>query len=276
MRLSNGLAAGTQLAFRLREDLSLNPGEQDEDFADSLLAATFLVGSLGVAAAQTATTPAATDDPAKLPVFHGKVAAIQPHAPRRCRRADPGRWDRGHLPPHLGIQLVFAVKPGDMVTIKGLHAHAVAMVQAMSVSNDATGNSVTDSGPGAAPGPRGREQALTAQGRIKEQLHGPKGELNGALLEDGTIVRLPPHEAARLAADLAPGAALYVQGQGFEGPLGRVIAARAIGPDLEQLVQIALPAHGHREPPLGQAETAPPAGPDAPAAGPDAPPPPAE
>jgi len=243
----------------------------------SLLAATFLVGSLGVAAAQTATTPAATDDPANLPVFHGKVAqySLTPRGDVDGLILADGT--EVHLPPHLGIQLVFAVKPGDMVTVKGLHAHAVAMVQAMSVSNDATGNSVTDSGPGAAPGPRGREQALTAQGRIKEQLHGPRGEVNGALLEDGTIVRLPPHEAARLAADLAPGAPLYVQGQGFEGPLGRVIAARAIGPDSAQLVQIALPAHGHKKPPApGQAETAPPAGPDAPAAGPDAPPPPAE
>ncbi len=44
-----------------------------------------------------------------------------------------------HLPPHLGAQLVAAVKPGDVVTIHGLRARAVPMVQAVSITNDATG-----------------------------------------------------------------------------------------------------------------------------------------
>jgi hypothetical protein len=243
----------------------------------ALLAANFLVGGIGVAAAQTATTNTTAYDPSQLPAFHGKVAqySLTPRGDVDGLILADGT--EVHLPPHLGTQLVYAVKPGDTVTVHGLRARAVAMVQAMSVSNDATGNSVTDNGPGAAPGPRGKEQALTAEGRVKEQLHGPQGEVNGALLEDGTIVRLPPHEAVRLAAELAPGAQLYVQGQGFEGSLGRVIAARAIGPSADQLVQIAVPPpHGHKKPQVpGQAEMAPPAGPDAPAAGPDAPPPPA-
>ena len=46
------------------------------------------------------------------------------------------------------------------------------------------------------------QQTLEAAGRIKAQLHGPRGDLNGVLLEDGTIVRLPPpegNEACRTA-----------------------------------------------------------------------------
>ena len=69
-----------------------------------------------------------------------------------------------HLPPHLGTQLVFAVRPGDDVTIHGLRARAIPMVQAMSVSNDATGSTVTDNGPGDPRGPRDPAQVLTAQG----------------------------------------------------------------------------------------------------------------
>jgi hypothetical protein len=54
-------------------------------------------------------------------------------------------------------------------------------------------------------------------------------------------VRLPPPEAERLAAELAPGAPLYVQGDGVAGPLGRVIEARSIGPNSTKLAEVAVP-----------------------------------
>jgi hypothetical protein len=173
-----------------------------------------------------------------LPVVRGKIAqySLTPRGDVDGLILTDGT--EVHLPPHLGTQLVFAVKPGDEVTIHGLRARAIPMVQTMSVSNDATGNTVTDNGPG---GSRDAQQVLTVQGRIKAQLHGPQGEPNGALLEDGTIVRLPPPEADRLASELTPGASLYVEGDGFAGPLGRIIAARSLGPDPTQLTQIASP-----------------------------------
>jgi hypothetical protein len=36
-------------------------------------------------------------------------------------------------------------------------------------------------------------------------LHGPKGDVNGALVEYGAIVRLPPPEAERFISLLSPG-----------------------------------------------------------------------
>jgi hypothetical protein len=222
------------------------------------LAATLLAGGVGAALAQNT----ATYDPSQLPAIQGKVAeySLTPRGDVDGLILADGT--EVHLPPHLGTQLVYAVKPGDAVTIRGLKARAIAMVQAMSVKNDATGTTVTDDGPGGPPGPRGAQQALSATGRVKAPLHGPRGDLNGALLEDGTIVRLPPPEAERLSATLTAGAPITVQGDGIEGPLGRVIEARAIGPDATHLTQIAVPPPpppGHRPPPPG---------------GPDAPPPP--
>lgn len=61
-----------------------------------------------------------------------------------------------HTPPHPGAQFVAAVKPGDAVTIHGLRARNLPLVQAMQVSNDAGGATVTDTGPGEGPhGPGG-------------------------------------------------------------------------------------------------------------------------
>ena len=215
-----------------------------------LLAATLLAGGAGAAVAQSA----ATYDPSQLPAIQGKVAeySLTPRGDVDGLILADGT--EVHLPPHLGTQLVYAVKPGDAVTIRGLKARAIPMVQAMSVRNDATGSTVTDDGAGGPPGERDGAQALSATGRIKAQLHGPRGDLDGVLLEDGTIVRLPPPEAQRLAATLVAGAPLTVHGNGFEGPLGRVIDARSIGPDATRLAQVAAPPHpgpGHRPPPGG-------------------------
>lgn len=212
-----------------------------------LLAATLIAGAAGVAAvAQTAPTY----DPAQLPAVKGRVAqySLTPRGDVDGLILDDGT--EIHLPPHLGTQLVFAVKPGDQITARGLRARDVPMVQAMQVTNDATNQSVTDTGPGAAPGPRGpgpgrrpeaSRQPLEAQGVIKAQLHGPRGNLNGVLLADGTIARLPPPEAQRLAATLAVGQSVFVRGDGVANGLGRVIGARAIGPNAQQLTEIAGP-----------------------------------
>ncbi|HEY0425305.1 MAG TPA: hypothetical protein VGC82_18445 [Rhodopila sp.] len=215
----------------------------------AFLVAALIAGATGIAAAQDA----ATFDPSQLPAIPGKVAqySLTPRGDVDGLILTDGT--EVHLPPHLGTQLVYAVKPGDAVTVRGLRARAIPMVQAMSISNDATGTTVSDNGPGGPRGPRGAEQPLTAEGRIKAQLHGPNGDLNGALLDDGTIVRLPPTEAQRMAANLTAGAPLYVQGNGFAGPLGRVIEATSIGPNQGQLAQIAVPpvppGPGHRPPP---------------------------
>lgn len=231
---------------------------------DVLLAATFLAGAAGIAIAQDV----AIYDPGQLPATRGTVAeySLTPRGDVDGLILTDGT--EVHLPPHLGTALVYTVRPGDAVTIHGLRARAVPMVQAMSVSNDATGASVTDTGLG---GPRGVEQPMTVQGRVKAQLHGPQGDMNGALLEDGTIVRLPPPEAQRLAADLSPGASLFVQGNGISGPLGRVIEARSIGPNPTRVARIAAPPPPDPgrmfapppPPPLGPG-MAPPAGPDGP------------
>src|SRR5260370_12164577 len=59
-------------------------------------------------------------------------------------------------PPHLSTEMAYSVKPGDTVTIHGLHAAALPLVQAVSITDEATGRTVVDNhppGPGRRPGP---------------------------------------------------------------------------------------------------------------------------
>ena len=79
-------------------------------------------------------------------------------------------------------------------------------------------------------------------------LHGPRGELNGAMLEDGTILRLPPPEAERLAALLVAGQTIVVQGDGLTTAMGRVVELQAIGPSQAQLNFVQRPGLPPRGP----------------------------
>ena len=135
------------------------------------------------------------------------------------------------MSPHLSTQLVFAVRPGDAVTVQGMKTVANPVVTAVSLTNDVTG-AVVDARP---PGPA---QPLDDESRVKLQLHDPDGRLNGVLLEDGAIVRMPSPDADADAAGLAVGQPLYARREGVTTPLGKVIAAREIGPAKTKLIKV--------------------------------------
>src|ERR1700746_3532340 len=137
----------------------------------SLLGATLLAASV---AGDALSQAGPAYDPQQLPALQGKVGqySLTPRGDVDGLILDDGT--EIHLPPHLGAQLVFTVKPGDRITVHGLKARAIAMVQAMSVTNDATGATVTDNGPDGPSGPRDGGTYLSAQGHIRTQLHGPR------------------------------------------------------------------------------------------------------
>lgn len=81
-------------------------------------------------------------------------------------------------------------------------------------------------------------------GREEVALHGLQGDVNGALLEDGTVVRLPPPAADHLANLLQPRQRIVVEGTLRVTAMGRVIEARAIGASCEQLSVVEAPPLG--------------------------------
>jgi hypothetical protein len=188
-------------------------------------------------------------------------------------------------PPHLSTEIAYSVKPGDTVTIHGLRAAMLPLVQAVSITDEQTGRTVVDNGtpgpgrrpgvpppsppapwPGApAAGPAAPIPGLTeVQGRVRMSLHGPQTDVNGALLDDGTVLRLPPPEAHRFATLLQPGQALVAEGTGLATAIGKVFEVQQIGPSREQLSLVETPpgrGPGRRPPPPPRPGFAPPAPP---------------
>ncbi len=229
--------------------------------ATALVLGTGALGGTGLAVAQPgprggAAAAGPVYDPAQLPSFKGKVAQYSLTPRGEVDGLILADGTEVHVPPFMSTQLVFAVKPGDAVTIHGLKARELPMVAARSVTNDASGVTVLVMPPqgsgmgGRMGGHMGGHMggaALEAEGKVASMLHTPRGEANGVRLEDGTIVRIPPGEAKRLAETLAVGKSVAVRGAGYAGPLGRVIAARQIGETKETLKDVAGPRAGDRQ-----------------------------
>ncbi len=182
-------------------------------------------------------------DPSQLPETRGKVAQylIGPRGDVDGVLLDDGT--EIHVPPHLATALVFVARPGDMVSVRGLKARNAGMVMAVTLTNTATG--VTAGG-------QSEPTARTVTGRVKADLHTPRGDVDGALLDNGTILRLPPPEAARLAALIAPGQTVTVQGDGVAGPLGTLVMVHMIGATPDSLTEVKQPHFGEHHGPHGK------------------------
>lgn len=164
-------------------------------------------------------------DPASLPETRGKVTRflLNPH----------GELDgfvlgsrQVHLPPHLSKELATHVAPGDRVRVRGIKPRAADMIAAVSLTT-ASGVLIVDEGPhhdgGKHHKPHVERKRMEASGAVVLSLFGPKGELRGALLDDGTSLRMPPHAAVELAAYLSPGAHVHAWGHGVKNRHGRTI-----------------------------------------------------
>ena len=223
-----------------------------------------------------AQTAGSTFDPAQMPVTRGVVAQydLTPRGDVDGLILIDGT--EVHVAPYLGPQLRQGVKPGDSVTIHGLRARVLPLVQAMSVTDDKTGVTIADTSliggpPPRPPGPPSG-QRVEIHDTVKMQLHGPRGELNGVLLANGTIVHMPPPAATQLATLLVAGTAITVAGDEVSSDLGHSIAATAIGPAKGTLEPIMMappmpPPDAGAPPPPPFAMGAPPAPPAPPLPG---------
>jgi hypothetical protein len=78
--------------------------------------------------------------------------------------------------------------------------------------------------------------------------------VNGALLEDGAVLRLPPPEAGRFGTLLQSGQTIVAEGIEVANPIGKVFDVRLIGASRDQLNQVEVPSElgpGGKGGPLG-------------------------
>jgi hypothetical protein len=164
-------------------------------------------------------------DPSSLPETRGKVQRflLNPHGELDGFVLDSRQI---HVPPHLSKQLARHVAPGDVVKVRGVKPREADMIAAVSVVTK-DGTVILDEGPqhGRALNqkPHVERKSMDVQGEVVMSLFGPRGELRGALLDDGTSLRMPPHAAAELRRYLSAGAHVHAWGHGVRNRYGRTI-----------------------------------------------------
>ena len=187
-------------------------------------------------------------DPAFLPETKGTLDRflINSHGDADGLLLEDG--EEIHFPPHMAKAVVAALKPGDRVEVRGVRPRGVDMVAAISIQAGG-GAPIIDQGPPneerdakkhdhekaeheAKPEPA---KSADTEGVIRRVLHGPRGEKRGALLDNGVIVRMPPHVAAALGEKLSPEHKFAARGPSLTNVLGTVIEAREIGVSLSAL-----------------------------------------
>lgn len=156
-----------------------------------------------------------------------------------------------HFPPHMAKDLVSLVKPDDPVSVQGYRSLRGAVIEAPVITNTKTGQSLVEREPSPLDRPiippHIRDMFLSerhAEGLVRNLLYGPRGDVNGAVLEDHTIIRVPPHAAYQVAKLLQIGQTISAIGYGTENGYGRVIEATAIGSSGTAMMPISDPGPG--------------------------------
>jgi hypothetical protein len=226
--------------------------------------------------------PTPVYDPGQLPAYTGRVQQFTLTARGEIDGLILSDGTEVKTPPHLSTAIAYSVKPGETVSVHGLHAAALPLVRAFSIT--VNGRTIVDTEPA---GPRmdpppppatpiaGLPKSaaplpglIEARGRVRMTLHGPQGEINGALLDDGTVLRLPPPAVTTFSTLLQSGQTVVAEGVGLSNALGKVLDVRQIGTSRENLDNIAVqaPPRGKRpRPPDALAGPPPPPAPPPPA-----------
>lgn len=170
-------------------------------------------------------------DPASLPEKKGKVSQflVNPHG--ELDGLILGRSLLVHFPPHLGRQVARHVSVGSTVRVRGVKPRGADVLAAVSLT--AEDNAVIiDNGPGETSHGmhpiEGRRKPGEATGRVMLSLFGPKGELRGALLENGISLRMAPHAASELVDYLTPGTFVHAWGDVVKTRYGTTLDAESI------------------------------------------------
>ncbi len=145
-----------------------------------------------------------------------------------------------HFPPHMGGEVENAIKAGDAIAVHGVKPRGAEVIAAVALVA-ANGAAIIDQGPDVP-----HVESVTADdetvhhdaeaaGMVRLSLYGPKGELRGAILEDGTVIRIGKKEASAFADLLRPKAALAARGTAIISAHGTMLDAEAMGGDLAHL-----------------------------------------
>lgn len=136
--------------------------------------------------------------------------------------------------PQVGTQVASSMSTGDGVSLSGFTQPGNAL-RASQIVDTRNGRSIADPVPPVDAQRRPRSLAgiglvkLDAVGPVLRITSAPRGEPDGVLLADGTVIKLTPPAAMQFPNLLKPGVTIAAQGYGTRNRYGESFQATAFG-----------------------------------------------
>jgi hypothetical protein len=153
------------------------------------------------------------------------------------------------FPPHLGRELVQVAKPKDEIIAIG-PLEGPKLLRGHVIVNPRTQIALREIKP--IPPERasfvGTMQPLRAKGAIRYAKRNAHGEVDGAILEDGTILQFPPQADDAFVEQLKSNQPIHAVGFGTSNEYGTSIATAMLGSSMDSLRPIGPALHKPKKP----------------------------
>lgn len=214
----------------------------------ALLGGLALILAIAGGAAAQAPPPATPSwqpwfDTSQLPRFSG---VVERYLPAPDGGIDSLLFREGAqviFPPDLAAPLREAAADGKLLVVYGIRARNAPVITMLAWAPSEAEEPRWVERPAWPRNARWRARAdrLSAAGTVRTPLFAANGEINGALLEDGTVIRIARPAAARFPDRFRRGARLAAEGPGSEEGGQRALVAERLGDAPESLADINSP-----------------------------------
>ena len=133
--------------------------------------------------------------------------------------------DSIHFPPHMGQQIMAIAKVGNVVEVVGRPEVTPKGERVFEISQITSGKKtvrIERPRPKHGPKPKHDEQPMSAEGTVTEYARNPHGDVDGLILEDGTVVKFPPHQSHELQEIVRVGDEVKIEGRRHVTPHSEV------------------------------------------------------
>ena len=183
-------------------------------------------------------------DPTQLPSFTGVVERYLINPEGKTDRLLFREGPQVIFPEHVADAIMAAVSPGRSIIVYGIRARRAPAITLLAWTKDSdTPARFVDRPAWIFPEFRAADERLEVSGTVRAPLYTPQGDVIGAILEDGVVVRVPAAVAAALGDRLAAGRAVAASGRGATvAERGRALDAERIGESADKMEPLPPPA----------------------------------
>jgi hypothetical protein len=182
-------------------------------------------------------------DPTQLPSFTGVVDRYLLTPEGKTDRLLFREGPQVIFPEHVADEIMAAVEPGRSIIVYGIRARRVPAITLLAWAKDSSvAPRFVDRPAWSFPEFRAADERLEVSGTIHSPLYTPQGDVIGAILDEGVVIRFPVDIAAALGDRLNTGRPIAATGRGatVEGR-GKALDADQIGETPDKLGPLPAP-----------------------------------